>query len=49
LPEGAIAQTRRHLLLEPAKGVHFTSAKDGEVVIQVTGMGLTGKTFVDAK
>ena len=31
---------------EPAKAPHFTWAKDGEVIIQVTGVGPTGKTFI---
>ena len=29
---------------EPAKAPHFTWAKDGEVIIQVTAVGPTGKT-----
>jgi quercetin dioxygenase-like cupin family protein len=31
---------------EPPKGQHFTWAKDGEVILQITGMGPTGKTFI---
>ena len=31
---------------EPAKRPHYTWAKDGEVIIQVTGVGPTGKTFI---
>ena len=31
---------------EPAKAPHFTWAKDGEVIIQVTGIGPSGKTFI---
>ena len=31
---------------EPAKSPHYTWAKDGEVIIQVTGVGPTGKTFI---
>jgi quercetin dioxygenase-like cupin family protein len=31
---------------EPPKAPHFTWAKDGEVIIQVTGVGPTGKTFI---
>lgn len=31
---------------EPPKAPHFTWAKDGEVIIQVTGIGPTGKTFI---
>jgi hypothetical protein len=31
---------------EPSKAPHFTWAKDGEVIIQITGMGPSGKTFV---
>lgn len=31
---------------EPPKGQHYTWAKDGEVIIQVTGVGPTGKTFI---
>jgi quercetin dioxygenase-like cupin family protein len=31
---------------EPAKAPHFTWAKDGEVILQITAMGPTGKTFI---
>ena len=31
---------------EPSKSPHYTWAKDGEVIIQVTGVGPTGKTFI---
>ena len=31
---------------EPSKAPHYTWAKDGEVIIQVTGVGPAGKTFV---
>jgi hypothetical protein len=31
---------------EPSKSVHYIWAKDGEVIIQVTGIGPSGKTFV---
>jgi hypothetical protein len=31
---------------EPSKAPHYTWAKDGEVVIQVTGVGPSGKTFI---
>jgi len=31
---------------EPPKSPHYTWAKDGEVIIQVTGVGPTGKTFI---
>lgn len=31
---------------EPPKAPHFTWAKDGEVVIQITGIGPSGKTFI---
>jgi quercetin dioxygenase-like cupin family protein len=31
---------------EPAKAPHFTWAKDGEVIIQVTGIGPSGKTAI---
>jgi hypothetical protein len=31
---------------EPPKAPHFTWAKDGEVVIQLTGIGPSGKTFI---
>jgi quercetin dioxygenase-like cupin family protein len=31
---------------EPAKSHHYTWAKDGEVVLQITAMGPTGKTFI---
>jgi quercetin dioxygenase-like cupin family protein len=31
---------------EPAKAPHFTWAKDGDVIIQVTGIGPSGKTFI---
>lgn len=31
---------------EPPKSPHYTWAKDGEVIIQVTGVGPSGKTFI---
>ncbi len=31
---------------EPPKSPHYTWAKDGEVIIQLTGMGPSGKTFI---
>jgi quercetin dioxygenase-like cupin family protein len=31
---------------EPPKAPHYTWAKDGEVIIQVTGVGPSGKTFI---
>ena len=31
---------------EPSKAPHYTWAKDGEVIIQVTGVGPSGKTFI---
>ena len=31
---------------EPSKVPHFTWAKDGEVIIQVTGIGPSGKTYI---
>lgn len=31
---------------EPPKAVHYTWARDGEVIIQLTGIGPSGKTFV---
>ena len=31
---------------EPSKAPHFTWAKDGEVIIQITGIGPSGKTFI---
>ena len=31
---------------EPSKAPHYTWAKDGEVIIQVTGIGPSGKTFI---
>jgi quercetin dioxygenase-like cupin family protein len=31
---------------EPSKAPHFTWAKDGEVMIQITGIGPSGKTFI---
>jgi quercetin dioxygenase-like cupin family protein len=31
---------------EPPRSPHFTWAKDGEVVIQLTGIGPSGKTFI---
>lgn len=31
---------------EPSKAPHYTWAKDGDVIIQVTGVGPSGKTFV---
>ena len=33
---------------EPSKAPHYTWAKDGEVVIQITGVGPSGKTFISA-
>ena len=34
---------------EPQKSPHYTWAKDGEVIIQITGVGPTGKTFIPQK
>ena len=31
---------------EPPKAPHFSWAKDGEVVIQITGIGPSGKTYI---
>ena len=31
---------------EPPKTAHYTWAKDGEVIIQLTGIGPSGKTFI---
>ena len=31
---------------EPSKAPHFTWAKDGDVIIQITGVGPSGKTFI---
>jgi quercetin dioxygenase-like cupin family protein len=31
---------------EPPKAPHYTWARDGEVIIQVTGIGPSGKTFI---
>ena len=31
---------------EPPKSLHYTWAKDGEVIIQITGVGPTGKIFI---
>jgi hypothetical protein len=31
---------------EPSKAPHYTWAKDGEVIIQITGVGPSGKTFI---
>jgi quercetin dioxygenase-like cupin family protein len=31
---------------EPPKAPHYTWAKDGEVITQVTGIGPSGKTFI---
>ena len=31
---------------EPPKAPHYTRAKDGEVIIQITGVGPSGKTFI---
>ena len=31
---------------EPSKAPHFSWAKDGEVIIQITGIGPSGKTFI---
>ena len=33
---------------EPPKAPHYTWAKDGEVIIQITGVGPSGKTFISA-
>jgi quercetin dioxygenase-like cupin family protein len=33
---------------EPAKTPHFTWTKDGEVILQITGIGPSGKTFISA-
>ena len=33
---------------EPSKAPHYTWAKDGEVIIQITGVGPSGKTFISA-
>jgi quercetin dioxygenase-like cupin family protein len=32
---------------EPAKAAYFTWAKDGEVILQITGIGPSGVTMVD--
>jgi hypothetical protein len=32
---------------ESSKAAHYTWAKDGEVIIQVTGVGPSGKTFIE--
>lgn len=42
LPPGSV-------FTEPAATYHFTWAKDGEVVLHVTGQGPTGTTWADAK
>ncbi len=34
---------------EPAKAPHFTWAKDGEVIIQITAMGPSGTTPIEQK
>jgi hypothetical protein len=34
------------LYSEPPRAPHFTWAKDGEVIIQITGIGPSGKTFI---
>ena len=31
---------------EPSKRPHYTWAKDGEVILQITGVGPSGKTFI---
>jgi quercetin dioxygenase-like cupin family protein len=31
---------------EPSRAPHFSWAKDGEVIIQITGIGPSGKTFI---
>jgi quercetin dioxygenase-like cupin family protein len=31
---------------EPPKSPHFTWAKDGDVILQITGIGPSGKTFI---
>ena len=33
---------------EPSKAPHYSWAKDGEVIIQITGVGPSGKTFISA-
>jgi quercetin dioxygenase-like cupin family protein len=34
---------------EPPRASHFTWAKDGEVIIQITGIGPSGKNFIEQK
>lgn len=34
---------------EPPKAPHFAWAKDGEVIIQITGSGPSGKTYIEPK
>ena len=34
---------------EPPKAPHFAWAKDGEVIIQITGIGPSGKTFIEQR
>jgi quercetin dioxygenase-like cupin family protein len=36
-------------LSEPPKVAHYSWAKDGEVIIQVTGVGPTGSTVIPQK
>jgi hypothetical protein len=36
-------------LSEPPKAPHYSWAKDGEVIIQVTGAGPTGSTVIPQK
>jgi len=42
LPAGSV-------FTEPGRQAHFTWAKDGEVVLHVTGTGPTDTTWIDAK
>jgi hypothetical protein len=39
---------RARSISEPSKAPHYTWAKDGEVIIQITGVGPSGKTFISA-
>jgi quercetin dioxygenase-like cupin family protein len=36
-------------LSEPAKTPHYAWAKDGEVIVQLTGLGPTGTTYIPQK
>ena len=43
----AASAALRAFFAEPQKTPHFAWAKDGEVIVQVTGVGPSGVTFID--